>query len=165
MRVFFKRKESPDVLTRFWRSRFWFPSSVSSYLRVSLRWFGCCASGRFIWCARVWVSGWGTVIRRPASRGFWFQVHPVLTANLVLGSSLGCREFDLRASGKRAAWPCHVLKVSAEEKNRTYNIGLNSFEIGIWMFPNLIQLMSKNRQLLPERALGSLKRGTLRTCC
>jgi hypothetical protein len=26
----------------------------------------------------------------------------------------------LRASGKRAAWPCHVLNVSAEEKNRTF---------------------------------------------
>jgi hypothetical protein len=47
-------------------------------------------------------------------------VHPVLTANLVLGSSLGWREFDLRASGKRPAWPCHVLNVSAGEKNRTF---------------------------------------------
>jgi hypothetical protein len=63
---------------------------------------------------------WGTVICRAASKGFWFPVHPVLTANLVLGSSLGWREVHLRASGTRPAWPCHVLNVSAEEKNRTF---------------------------------------------
>jgi hypothetical protein len=64
----------------------------------------------------------GTVICRAASKGFWRPVHPVHTANLVLGSSLGSREFDLRASGKRAAWPCHVLNVSAEEKYPTFQL-------------------------------------------
>jgi hypothetical protein len=33
-----------------------------------------------------------------------------------------------------------------------YNTGLNALEIGIWMFSNLIQLMRKKLQLLPETA-------------
>jgi len=120
MRSFFKGKGSPELLTSFWRSRFQCPSSVYSYLRISLVWVGCCASGRLIWCARVWLSVLGTIICRAASKGFSFPVHPVLTANLLPGSSWDSSEFDLRASGKRAAWPCHVLNVSAEEKNRTF---------------------------------------------
>jgi hypothetical protein len=68
-----------------------------------------------------WVSGWGTVIPRPASRGFWFPVHPVLTANLVLGSSWGWRELDLRASGKRAAWPSTCWTFLRRKKIEHFN--------------------------------------------